>query len=321
MAKKDTDEKGMKILDINGFNCFNGRHKIAAFDFDWTLVKPNNDNRVFPKDVNDWQWLRPNVPEIVRKFHEAGYSIMVFTNQTKLWKVDQLNNALSTLNIPIAVGIGLTEKYRKPNRILFDEVLETFEGQDWDREASFFVGDALGRKNDWSDSDKVFAESVGIMYKTPEDVFPYVKGRSEIDIKPISDQEIVMMVGYPGSGKSTIAITVFGNNEKYTILHGDDLKTAAKIKRETIRVLKEGKSVVIDATNPTVEKRSVYINLAKMFNVKTRCIHVNTSFDESLYRNNLRIAKAVVPKIAYYVYRKSFVPPNKQEGFQVFTVL
>ena len=34
-----------------------------------------------------------------------------------------------------------------------------------------FLGDALGRKTDFSDSDKVFAETIGIKYYSPEGIF------------------------------------------------------------------------------------------------------------------------------------------------------
>ena len=33
--------------------------KMASFDYDWTLVKPKND-RTFPKDIDDWEFLYSN---------------------------------------------------------------------------------------------------------------------------------------------------------------------------------------------------------------------------------------------------------------------
>lgn len=39
---------------------------IAAFDFDWTIVKPK-ESRTFPKDILDWEWLRENVKENLKK--------------------------------------------------------------------------------------------------------------------------------------------------------------------------------------------------------------------------------------------------------------
>ena len=39
---------------------------------------------------------------------------------------------------------------------------------------SFYAGDALGRENDWSDSDKIFAINCGLKYISPEEIFPFV---------------------------------------------------------------------------------------------------------------------------------------------------
>lgn len=68
------------------------------------------------------------------------------------------------------------------------------------------------------------------------------------------------MVGGPGSGKSTIAITQLNS---YVRVNNDDLKT----KEKCIKVCKEsliaGKSVVIDNTNPTADVRGRFIDIAK----------------------------------------------------------
>lgn len=70
-------------------------------------------------------------------------------------------------------------------------------------------------------------------------------------------------------------------------------------------LIKIGKSIVFDATNPSKEKRGEYIKLAKEYNIKIRCIHISTSMDEALFRNNQRPKEHIVPKIVYYIYRKN----------------
>lgn len=45
------------------------------------------------------------------------------------------------------------------------------DGVEVDKKASYYVGDAAGRKYDFADTDKMFAESVGLPFKVPEDVF------------------------------------------------------------------------------------------------------------------------------------------------------
>ena len=45
------------------------------------------------------------------------------------------------------------------------------DNKKWDKNKSFYVGDALGRKEDWSDVDKKFAENIGIKYYSPDEIF------------------------------------------------------------------------------------------------------------------------------------------------------
>lgn len=55
------------------------RSRVAIFDFDWTLCKPKN-NKTFPKDVDDWEWLRPNVPDVIKDLYKKGFAICIATN-------------------------------------------------------------------------------------------------------------------------------------------------------------------------------------------------------------------------------------------------
>ena len=95
------------------------------------------------------------------------------------------------------------------------------------------------RENDWSDVDKKFAENCGLKYYSPEDIFPFPK-KQEVEITDIKNQELVMMVGYPGSGKTTFSEKNF-KKDNYTILHGDILKTQSKIVKALKSELDKGK--------------------------------------------------------------------------------
>jgi predicted kinase len=53
----------------------------------------------------------------------------------------------------------------------------------------------------------------------------------------------------------------------YEWVNRDDLKSAEKCLKRTGEVVREGKSVVVDNTNPSVEARSKYIAIAKKNNV------------------------------------------------------
>lgn len=145
------------------------KDKMAAFDYDWTMVCPK-DMKTFPTTIDDWQWLYSSVPEKIRSFHNDGYMIVIFTNQSKDWKHDQLQLVAKTLNIPMFIVIATEKHEYKPNPLSFKFLVGNEENL-IDKEASFFVGDALGRKNDFADTDKLFAEAIGIRWISPESMF------------------------------------------------------------------------------------------------------------------------------------------------------
>jgi bifunctional polynucleotide phosphatase/kinase len=119
------------------------------------------------------------------------------------------------------------------------------------------------------------------------------------------------MVGYPGSGKSTIADSI---GDKYKGLHGDELLTSKKMIKEAEKVITDGFSVVFDATNPTIKKRAEYITIAKNYKLPIRCIVMKTDMIEAMFRNNKR--NKVIPKITYYIFRKNYEEPSTDEGFE-----
>lgn len=283
------------------------RKKIAAFDFDHTLVCPKTGN-TFAKSVDDWRWWRPTVPKSIRNLYKRGFSIVIFSNQRNKFKVEQVNIAMDSIGVPYMAYIIYNKAIKKPNNASF---LQYVNGREYDTDESFYVGDAGGRSNDWSAVDKDFAKNSGIAYITPEDMFPAGSAPRFVSpvVHPLHKQELVIMAGYPGSGKSTIAARSF---PKYTVLSGDELKTESKIKKGLVSALASGKSVVIDATNPSRQKRKVFIDIAKNYKVAVRIVHVATSLEESSARNAQREKK--VPPVALFMFRKRFEAPRKNEG-------
>jgi bifunctional polynucleotide phosphatase/kinase len=314
----------IELLNISESNITNANNKFAGFDFDWTLVKPK-DNRKFPKSIDDWQWLFPTIPSIIQQLYNDGYIIVIFTNQTKQWKKDQIISVAKTLNIPIHICIAFDKIYHKPNITIYEKFQENVGNVD--KENSFFVGDALGRKDDFSDSDKIFAENIGIKWYSPEDIFYKKENNDNIQFIVLPDiplekdsKEVIIMVGYPGSGKSTIADNICKENENYICIKGDEYKTSkAMIKKASQNT---NKSIIFDATNSSRKKRSEYIDFAKKYGyLKIKCIHVNTSMEDSYQRNKTRPEEKQVPRIAYSVYKKHFEEPDEvTEGFKLFNV-
>lgn len=57
--------------------------KIAAFDFDHTLVRPQN-GKVHPKDIDDYELVFENVLPKLEEYFQKGYLIVIISNQTDL---------------------------------------------------------------------------------------------------------------------------------------------------------------------------------------------------------------------------------------------
>ena len=313
-----TDPKNSGMININ-LNGFRYRSKMAGLDYDHTLVKPKTKS-TFSKDVDDWMWLRPSVPVMLRLLHENGYALVVFTNQSQKFKVVQIEKALATLKLPVSIFIETEKEFKKPNPRMYNTYVK--DKKRVNKEHSFYVGDALGRPGDFADSDKEFAVNSGIEYKSPEEIFPFpVNAKSQADMSFPDHREIVLMVGYPGSGKSTYVQKIFGDNNNYIIIHGDDHKTEAALKKALKKTLTENpsKSVVLDATHSGKKKRKVFIDIANEFKIPVRAVHLTTSIEESMHRNLQR--EKHVPKIALYMYRKHHEVPDIDEGLYKVEVI
>lgn len=294
------------IIKIGKFRL---REKMAIFDYDWTLVKPIS-NGTFSKSLDDWRWITEKAPDILQKYYDKGYCIIIISNQTRNteMKLQQITNVLSTLSIPSLIAVGYENIDKKPNRTMFDIIKKD---KKIDMNKSFYVGDALGRQGDWSDSDKKFAENINIKkIYSPDELFSITDDK-KIIIEPFNKQEIIVLVGYPGSGKTTIANTF--DNKRYMIINGDIFKTSKKMIKESEKYIKNNYSIIFDATNPSIEKRKEYIDFANSKNIPIRCINVETDITTAMFRNNKR--DKVIPKITYYVFRKKYVKPTIEEGF------
>lgn len=84
---------------------------------------------------------------------------------------------------------------------------------------------------------------------------------------------MVIFVGSPASGKST-----FWKNflPQYSRVNRDTLKTKEKCYKVAEQEMLQGKSVVIDNTNPKKEDRKYFIDLGKKMGFKIRCFEFLT---------------------------------------------
>ena len=127
---------------------------------------------------------------------------------------------------------------------------------------------------------------------------------------------MVLMIGYPGVGKS-----VFVNN--IILPHGlvyvnrDILKIMKKCIDLTEKSLKNGKSVVIDNTNPSRNARKVFIDLAKQYKARVIVFDFIADFEIAYRLNKARQETGlghVLPIVVFIKFRMQYQPPHKDEG-------
>lgn len=280
-------------------------NRVAAFDLDWTIVR--NIRGKFPKDVNDWAFL-PNRISTLKAYHDAGYTLVIFTNQGYKGgllpiMIQRINNIIRSLHqesiIPLVfAATGPDSIYRKPNPNMWTILQQYVPGIDITN--SLFVGDAAGRPQDHSADDLGFARNNGLTFYTPEQIFP----NNQVVIP--DTQAMFIFVGMPGSGKSTYYQQ---NLQPRGWVHAnqDTLKTAAAVLSTVRTALASGQSVAVDATNPGAGKRREYIDLAIQYQVPTMILYfVRDGHPWNAMRPN------PVPNIAYNMYYKNLIEPTPE---------
>jgi len=345
---KWTEHESLFILNPTGLPAVT---KLASFDMDDTLVHPKSSAK-FPKGRSDWRWLFPQVPERLKKLHNEGYSVVIFTNQAGIGKghvkaadiKGKILDLAKELEIPLrAVIASEDDVYRKPASTMFKFWVEKLNhGVKPDPASSFYCGDAAGRaanwkpgtKKDFSCSDRKFAHNIGLPFHTPEEFFlgepaaPFDWGTIDpksvlatpaqpVAVTPSATQELVIFVGLPASGKSTFArrhLVPAG----YVHVNQDTLKTKEKCFKAANEAVQAGKSVIVDNTNPEPATRQTYIEMAKAKGIPVRCFHFQTP-EELTHHLNLFREKVQgvphVPGVAYNMCKKKMVEPTAAEGF------
>ncbi|GAA6027946.1 hypothetical protein JCM8097_001795 [Rhodosporidiobolus ruineniae] len=340
-----------------------GSAKVAAFDIDGTIIRAR-DGRKWPKDETDWEFILPEVPRKLREAHQAGFSIVLITNQggnnaTQQKFKRKMPLLCRTLNIPLRVFAAFKyDQYRKSATGMWDAYAEQFnDGIAIDYSQSYYVGDAAGRIGDHNDTDRKMAMNCGLPFFTPEEYFlgrsamPYTlqgwnaaqhnhdaplysptcspllpRRLSEFDQIP---PEVVIFVGFPGSGKTSFFTEHFAP-KGYVHINQDTLKTRPACLNLVRSCLGSSppKSCVVDNTSPAAATRKEYLTLirASFPGVKVRCLWFTAPMELAMHNSVYRAAYApvdkgngktreVLPLIAFQAYAKNFEQPRVEEGF------
>jgi bifunctional polynucleotide phosphatase/kinase len=232
------------------------------------------------------------------------------------------------------------------------------------------------KRKDHSDSDFGFALNCNLKFYLPEQIFDIKLAESlqcitqndsqwwfSIDyelpdyrahpvtseIKPmpymdLSTYSLIMLVGSPGSGKSTFISRNF-KGPNFKIVSQDILGRRSRCVEKVKDLLNQKCGhVVVDNTSPNKSSRTEFVSLNKG---KTLCIHINTEKEHCIHNNKYRRylnhaaeiftqyrletfdkdaildglnGNESTPIVAIHTYWKNFEKPTESEGFDVITV-
>ena len=142
--------------------------------------------------------------------------------------------------------------------------------------------------------------------------------------------KILVLVGLPGSGKSTYLEELGANavsSDEIRRLLADDAADQ-RIHRRVFAVVRNlirhrieiGRPVTyVDATNLTRRERRQYIRLGELYRCDVEAVFFNVPLDICLERNRLR--SRVVPEDAVREMARRLVAPTLAEGFTKVTAL
>lgn len=126
--------------------------------------------------------------------------------------------------------------------------------------------------------------------------------------------ECIIFIGIQASGKSTFYKETFFNTHMRINL--DMLKTRNREQIYLEASLKAMMPFVVDNTNPTVEVRRKYIELAKAHRYTITGYYFEPDYEASLQRNEARTGKAKIPEIGIKSVLSQLEVPTYEEGFQ-----
>lgn len=250
----------------------------------------------------------------------------------------------------LMVAAAANDHHRKPMRGMWDWLMAR-AGRRETEAADFYCGDAAGRaaargrSRDFANTDRLLAHNVGVRFRVPEEIFA---GAPPPELPPLSPTRIagtdlpgaltavidcvrglrgahsgsviVVPVGLPGSGKTTIAAALARRFPNVSHASQDTIGGTRFVRHVANLCRSENAVVVADRTNLTRKNRGKLTSLG----IPTIAVILD-AWDESgkpvataaWHRNCLRAQSGgrFVPKIAYRTLARNATPVAADERF------
>lgn len=129
--------------------------------------------------------------------------------------------------------------------------------------------------------------------------------------------DLVLFIGLQGSGKSSFFRERFAATHVHVSkdLWPNARRREARQRRLVSEALAQGRSVVVDNTNPLVEDRAPLIAIGREKGARVVGYVFESDVEACLARNAARVGRARVPDKALHITRRKLRWPSYAEGF------
>ena len=133
---------------------------IASFDLDGTITETKSGRLPFRTTPDDWRFWHSCVPKKLHTIRDAGYRVVVFTNQGGMnygnppldefkIKIQAVTESIGDVPMLLIAAMG-DDNSRKPQIGMWEHfVAIENQGLEVELEQSYFIGDAAGRIANW----------------------------------------------------------------------------------------------------------------------------------------------------------------------------
>lgn len=313
---------------------FDVNNVLWIFDMDGTLVKTKSGNK-FPRDLDDFKvYVIPETNDPV--------NILIYTNQKKCpeWMPEKIKRIISIVqekcpNAIIRSAVARDDHERKPIPFAIGKVCPVTEFP-----CVVMVGDAAGRRGDFSDTDLKFAINIKKYYSRNNVYFFIPEAVPKNDLNDTSmirkyykeyimssgtgitypeliwdpqgqdrlnhfvrNKKIILLCGQQGSGKSTICRYLSGTFEIIPY-------STTSLARADL-ALRGNKNVIIDGTFPGSSVRDAFMSLdPNHFGIIYMDLPDDVCKHNRIYRETVLNYEEHVPQVAVSKFKGKLDVPG-----------